>query len=99
MHPRLGARDPRCLGAEVDLDLLAWRCFEAHRRQGLGFKLLAIDFDSSLDRAQTHDDSELVCQVLTHDIGVAVVLRKPRLEPIRRHAGERALSSGTAASV
>ena len=71
--------------AEVDLQLLAGRGLESHRRPRLGAERLAQRRDRALYGAQRDGDPVLALQVLAHDVGVAVLLAEALGHPV----GER----------
>ena len=77
----LAAADLDQTFAKIDLQLLAGRRLEPHRRARLRRKLLAIALYRPLDRAQADDDAFLGCQLLADHVGIAVVLPQTLLQP------------------
>jgi len=67
--------------AEVDLHLLARRRLEPHGRPRLGFQLLPVWLDRTLDGAQRHRDRLLGSQFLTHHIRIATMQPEPLFQP------------------
>ncbi len=77
----LGAADLNQPFTKIDLQLLARRCLEPHRRARFRRKLLAIALYRPLNCAQADNDAFLGCQLLADHVSIAAVLPQTLLEP------------------